>query len=62
MLVQDTSKVECFPCFTVLKCGITNSEFLRLYQFNWVVCRVKRSEMYVGQMPRLTLNMRVAMF
>lgn len=51
--------IECFPYFTVLKHGITNYEFRRLY---WVVCRLKRSDMYVGQMPCLTLNMRVAMF
>ena len=45
--------MECFPYVTVLKRGMTNSEFLRLY---WVVCRLKRSDMYVGQMPCLTLS------
>ena len=50
--------IECFPYFTVLKRGMTNSEFLRLY---WVICRLKISDMYVRQMPCLTLNMRVAM-
>ena len=38
---------------------VTNSELLRLY---WVVCRLKSSDMYVGQMPCLTLNIRIAMF
>ena len=46
--------MECFPYVTVLKRGMTNSEFLY-----WVVCR---SDMYVGQMPCLTLNVRIAMF
>ena len=58
MSVQDTL-MECFPHVTALKRGMTNSEFLRLY---WVVCRSKKSDMYVRQMPCLTLNIRIAMF